>query len=77
MDENEHHREVYAYFGLAVYQAQVLESGLINALVALDFIPNNARHITTKTDWSDKYDAFFDDRAGEHQDVWGFHAAAA
>ncbi|MGI4831597.1 MAG: hypothetical protein ACRYFU_25955 [Janthinobacterium lividum] len=63
MNEDEHHKEVYAYFGLAVYQAQVLESGLINALVTLDFMPSNVRHTTTKTDWSDKFDAFFDSRA--------------
>lgn len=63
MNEDEHHKEVYAYFGLAVYHSQVLESGLINALVALDFMPSNVHHITTKTDWSDKFDAFFDNRA--------------
>lgn len=63
MDEGEHHKEVYAYFGRAVYHAQVLENGLINALVSLDFMPNNAGHFTTKTDWSDKYNTFFDQHA--------------
>jgi hypothetical protein len=63
MDEDEHHKEVYAYFGRAVYHAQVLENGLINALVTLDFMPSNVSHFTTKTDWSDKYDAFFDQHA--------------
>jgi hypothetical protein len=35
MTENEHSREVYAHFGLAVYLAQVLEHGIVNALVVL------------------------------------------
>ena len=35
MNEDEHTREVYAHFGLAVYQAQVLEHGLVNAMVIL------------------------------------------
>ncbi len=60
MDEEEHHKEVYACFGRAVYHAQVLETGLINALVTIDFIPSNVSHFKAKTDWSDKLDAFFD-----------------
>ena len=31
-NEDEHTKEVYARFGLAVYYAQVLEHGLVNAL---------------------------------------------
>jgi hypothetical protein len=31
-DENYHLREVYAHFGVAVYQAQVLEHGVVNLL---------------------------------------------
>ncbi len=53
---------MYAYFGAAVYHAQVLESGLVNALMFLDFIPTNAAHFKTRTDWSDKFEAFEDDK---------------
>ena len=33
MDRNELVRETYAHFGLAMYQAQVLEHGVVNAMV--------------------------------------------
>jgi hypothetical protein len=33
MDRNELVREVYAHFGLAIYEAQVLEHGLANAML--------------------------------------------
>lgn len=33
LDENEHHKEVYAYAGLALYFAQVLEHGVVNAMI--------------------------------------------
>ena len=35
-EENTHIKEVYAQFGLAVYYAQVLEHGMVNALVFLN-----------------------------------------
>jgi hypothetical protein len=41
MDKDEHHKEVYAHFGLAVFTAQVLEHGIVNALVLCDLISNN------------------------------------
>lgn len=37
MDEDQHIKEVYAYFGVAVFHAQVLEYGIINAMVILRF----------------------------------------
>lgn len=33
-------REVYARFGLAVYQAQVLEHGVVNAIIMLRMLPD-------------------------------------
>jgi hypothetical protein len=33
MDESDQIRDTYAYFGLAVYMAQVLEHGLVNAML--------------------------------------------
>src|SRR5262245_57057448 len=33
-DESDQIRDVYAHFGLALYMAQVLEHGLVNAMVA-------------------------------------------
>jgi len=57
-DEGAHHREVYAHFGLAMYLAQVLENGLVNALTMFDFIPNHQEHIGSRTAWSVAFDAF-------------------
>ena len=34
MTEDDHVRDTYAYYGLAMYAAQVLEHGLVNAMVA-------------------------------------------
>lgn len=39
-DENYHTREVYAYFGLAVYHAQVLEHGVVNLLTIAKIFPD-------------------------------------
>ncbi len=55
MDENEQAKETYAHFGLAVYLAQVLEHGLVNALVILK-LPERDR--LTRTD----IDAFMEKR---------------
>jgi hypothetical protein len=53
MTDDEHTREVYAYFGLAVYYGQVLEHGIVNAMVVLR-LPHRDRF--TKGD----IDAFMD-----------------
>lgn len=58
MNEDDHHKEVYAHFGLAVYKAQVLEAGLVNALIFVEFIPSNAVHMTSRAAWAERYDAF-------------------
>lgn len=53
-------REVYARFGLAVYCAQVLEHGIVNALVILELIPSR-RHLARSADeWGTEFDAFMD-----------------
>lgn len=53
-------KEVYARFGLAIYFAQVLEHGIINALVILDLIPSR-RHLARSADeWGSEVDAFMD-----------------
>ena len=57
-DESENIREVYARFGLAIYCAQVLEHGLVNAMVVLDLIPSR-RHLAQSSDeWAAKVDDF-------------------
>lgn len=60
MDEDLHHKEVYAHFGLAIYGAQVLEHGIVNALVYCDLIPKNAKAVKNKEEWTSLFDAFMD-----------------
>lgn len=55
-------KEIYAHFGLAIYQAQCLEHGLVNALVFIDHIPNNRKHATSATEWSDSVDSFMESK---------------
>jgi hypothetical protein len=59
-DSGEHHKSVYAHFGAAMYFAQCLEHGLVNALVYLDLIPNHARSAQSSTEWQASVDGFMD-----------------
>jgi hypothetical protein len=59
-DPDEQIKEVYARFGLAVYFAQVLEHGLVNALVILDLIPNRRHLASSRERWGADVDAFMD-----------------
>ena len=53
-------KELYANFGLAIYHAQVLEYGLVNALVFLDHIPNKRRLATSPEQWAASVDSFME-----------------
>ncbi|WKZ29362.1 MAG: hypothetical protein QY323_01370 [Patescibacteria group bacterium] len=59
-DETEEVKEVYAYFGLAVYAAQCLEHGLVNAMVCLRLIPERRSKVSTVSEWEKEVDAFYD-----------------
>ena len=55
IDKDEHIKEVYAYFGLAMYMAQVLEHGIVNASVYLELLPK------TKGKWSpEEFETYMD-----------------
>jgi hypothetical protein len=56
--ESENIKEVYARFGLAVYCAQVLEHGIVNALVVVDLIPSRRHLARSKPEWEGAVDAF-------------------
>jgi hypothetical protein len=55
-------KEIYANFGLAIYQAQCLEHGLVNALVFLDHIPNKRKFATSAAEWADSVDSFMESK---------------
>lgn len=59
-ETGEHAKTVYAHFGAAVYFAQCLEHGLVNALVYVDLIPNPPRPIRTREEWASAVDGFMD-----------------
>jgi hypothetical protein len=60
MDTGEHHKEVYAQFGLAFYMAQVLEHAIVNALLCCDLIPNRRKQVFSAADWAYEVDQFMD-----------------
>jgi len=58
MDKDEHVKEVYAHFGLAIYLAQVLEYAVFHSLVYLDLIPQKVERRCTREQWIKDYDSF-------------------
>lgn len=57
-EADEHAKETYARFGLAFYKAQVLEHGIVNALIVLDLIPSRLHSVQSRQEWSLAVDAF-------------------
>ena len=56
--ESEHCKEVYARFGLAMYEAQVLEHGIVNASVVVDLIPERRHLARSRAEWEKEFDEF-------------------
>ena len=54
-----HIREVYARFGLAMYQAQVLEHGIVNAIVLARMLPTIRQH-KDRAEWVGAFDQAYD-----------------
>jgi len=57
-NEDEHVKEVYARFGLAIYFAQVLEHAVVNSLVLVEFFPTHVKSFTTREAWEKEVDGF-------------------
>ncbi len=62
MNKDEECKEIYAYFGLAIYQAQCVEQSIIQLITVLDFFEEKANNITTKEKWVEDYDRFIDEQ---------------
>jgi len=58
MDTSEHCKEVYAYFGLAMYRAQCVEKSIVQLLIFLDFFKENAPKFSTSEKWEEDFDRF-------------------
>lgn len=58
MNKDEHVKEVYAHFGLAVYLAQVLEFAIGHSIIYLELIPQKLKQKCTREQWINDYDLF-------------------
>ena len=61
-DKDEHVKNVYAHFGLAMYFAQVLEHGLANTMVCAELLPRRAGKPVPKKAWEAEFDAFMNEQ---------------
>jgi hypothetical protein len=51
-------REVFSRFGLAMYTAQVLEHGMVNALLVIQLLPTRSGH-ASRSSWEEVFDQFY------------------
>ncbi|MCO7255851.1 hypothetical protein KSI86_16975 [Dickeya oryzae] len=58
MDTSEHCKEVYAYFGLAMYRAQCVEQSIVQLLIFFDFFIKNVPAFSTRDKWEEGFDRF-------------------
>ncbi|WP_421513991.1 hypothetical protein [Enterobacter ludwigii] len=58
MNKSEHCKEVYAYFGLAMFRAQCVEQSIIQLLIFLVFFKENATKISSAEKWELEFDNF-------------------
>ena len=61
-DKDEHVKNVYAHFGLAMYFAQVLEHGLVNTMMCAELLPRRAGKPVPKKAWEAEFDAFMNEQ---------------
>lgn len=61
-DENEHSKEYYAHFGLALYYSQVLEHQLVNMIVLLK---RSQGLLPTESDFDSLYERKFSNTMGQ------------
>ena len=59
---DEHIKTVYARFGIALYFAQVLEHGLANALMFVEFLPRRAGEPVPRQQWEAEFDLFLNEQ---------------
>jgi hypothetical protein len=59
MNPDDHVKEVYAIFGLAVYLAQVLEHAVVNALMHIDLISKRPKSCSPE-EWEKTFDKYLE-----------------
>jgi uncharacterized protein YutE (UPF0331/DUF86 family) len=65
MDEEDQVRDVYAFYGLAMYWAQCLEQSIFVHLIFLDFYPNNIKSLKNSTEWTSDFVAYEEKELGK------------
>lgn len=65
MDEDDHVRDVYAFYGLAMYWAQCLEQSMFIHLLFLDFFPKNVKSFKDSSKWAADFDAYEEKELGK------------
>ena len=63
MTDDERAGEVFAHYGLAMYESQVLEHGLANALMVIEFILR-AKTFRDFDEWAASYDDYLETELG-------------
>ncbi|MGI2178423.1 hypothetical protein [Shewanella frigidimarina] len=58
MDKSEHCKEVYAYYGLAMYRAQCVEQSIIQMLIFCDLYERMSKPQICREEWEAKFDSF-------------------
>jgi hypothetical protein len=63
--ESEQVRDVYAYYGLAMYWAQCLEQAIFQHLLFFDHFPKALANYTTPEDWAKDFDRYEERELGQ------------
>jgi hypothetical protein len=58
MNEDDHVRDVYAHYGLAMYLAQCLEQSIFIHLMFFDFFPRNTQSYRGAEHWQQEFDRY-------------------
>jgi hypothetical protein len=58
MDTEEHCKEVYAYYGLAMYRAQCVEQSISQLIVFFDFFKRHVPSYSSAENWENDIDRF-------------------
>ncbi|RPD95727.1 hypothetical protein EGN69_08700 [Pseudomonas monteilii] len=58
MDEEEHVRDVYAHYGLAMYWSQCVEQSMFIHLMFLEFLPRNVKNFSDSARWASDFDSY-------------------
>ena len=65
MDEDDHIRDVCAFYGLAMYWAQCVEQFMFIHLMLLDFFPKNVKSFKDSEKWASDFDAYEEKELGK------------